>query len=616
MISVDATFEVETRAGRHEVRLASYLDPHAAETAETSAIAWIKSLRSARVDGAAFRDRFTVRGDSLWWFAELYLHRRRVVVSIFQTLLALEAMIEQERPVALTFRSGDRTVARVAALVAARYALRYQGPNGWLTARREHLKQTVQSAVDAGFARVNRLRRPSRRPRSLPQGSVAAFVYTAFWRSEPGTETYLGPILQELGNRVPHRHVCLVGIGPRVKYRQRRWRDRFAEFWDPNARELPVTPVATFGPTCRTPAWPRVWRDRRSVARALLASDDLRRAAVIRGYDAWPIVRDELIGLACLQFPWAARAMDEAGATLDALQPSVALTYAEAGVWGRALILEARRRHIPVVGAQHGFIHRHWLQYLHEPDELRPSSANEADRGFPLPDLTLVYDKFAVQHLVEAGRLPRSAIAVTGSPRLDALVEAAQQLTEDDLERMRRQVGARPGQRLVVLASKYIDEWDRTFAALVRAVGSMPDVHLTMKCHPADARAPYERLVEGAANCSVTGADTSLVVLTKAARLLVTVNSTAAIEAMALDTPALALSLPNYLSPFVEAGAIAGTTTASEIAPTLRALLDDDACRTRLATRRREFLTRYGMNPDGGAARRAADAVMQMAERS
>ena len=80
-----------------------------------------------------------------------------------------------------------------------------------------------------------------------------------------------------------------------------------------------------------------LWGGRHDVRRALEASDDIRDAAVIRGCDCWPIVREELAGIALLQWPWSARAMDEAGAALDALKPGVAVTYAEAGGWGRAL---------------------------------------------------------------------------------------------------------------------------------------------------------------------------------------------------------------------------------------------------------------------------------------
>ncbi|MBE3071849.1 MAG: hypothetical protein IMZ67_02640, partial [Acidobacteria bacterium] len=61
-----------------EVVLGTYLDARAAETAEREANQWIKSLRRALVDGVPLRDRFTHRGDSLWWFAELYLHKLHV----------------------------------------------------------------------------------------------------------------------------------------------------------------------------------------------------------------------------------------------------------------------------------------------------------------------------------------------------------------------------------------------------------------------------------------------------------------------------------------------------------------------------------------------------------
>ena len=75
--------------------------------------------------------------------------------------------------------------------------------------------------------------------------------------------------------------------------------------------------------------------------------------------------------------------MDEAGAALDALDPAAALTYAEAGGWGRAIVLECRRRGIPSAGLQHGFIYRHWLNYLHEPDEMIPDPDHAGGRGFP-----------------------------------------------------------------------------------------------------------------------------------------------------------------------------------------------------------------------------------------
>jgi hypothetical protein len=93
----------------------------------------------------------------------------------------------------------------------------------------------------------------------------------------------------------------------------------------------------------------------------------------------------------------------------------------------------------------------------------------------------------------------------------------------------------------------------------------------------------------------------------------VTANSTAAIEAMALDVPALVVGLPTNLTPFVEEGAMAGVATLHELAPALNAVIDDEAVRARLAERRRAFVDRYGMVPPPGASGRAAGVVAAFA---
>ena len=115
--------------------------------------------------------------------------------------------------------------------------------------------------------------------------------------------------------------------------------------------------------------------------------------------------------------------MDEAAAALDAIEPDVAVTYAEAGGWGRALALECRRRGIPLAGLQHGFIYRHWLNYRHEPDETLAGSREPVrSAASRFPAATLLFDEHAARHLSTAGRFPPRPLAVTGSARLDELV--------------------------------------------------------------------------------------------------------------------------------------------------------------------------------------------------
>ena len=87
----------------------------------------------------------------------------------------------------------------------------------------------------------------------------------------------------------------------------------------------------------------------------------------------------------------------------------------------------------------------------------------------------------------------------------------------------------------------------------------MPEIRLVIKPHPAEGAGavpggqPRRRQM-----WSWRRRRPDLGQLTAVASALVTANSTAAIEAMPLGVPALVVALPNNLSPFVEAGAMAG----------------------------------------------------------
>jgi hypothetical protein len=593
--------------GVRRVRLWDCLDAERAEKADRDANAWVKSLRHVAIEGLPFRERFTHRGDSLWWFAELYLHKMQVANRVFRTLLALEALVERERPSQIGADTSSPYVRLLARRVAERDGLVWIGGGRrlvppWLThvgiAARAHLFRAASA-----WARATKPAAPPAR-----RAAVAAFLHAAFWRGRE--EQYVGPVLRELEAALPAGEVAFVGLGPETSYRARTWHHRLSG--RRRRDHAPRTMVESFASASQMEPSRGVWRRRGAVFAALAGSEELRRAAVIKECDAWPLFEPALMGVAYLQFPWSAQVMDELGAALDALAPAAVVTYAEAGGWGRALVLEARRRGIASAGLQHGFIYRHWLNYLHEPDEMAPAPGNAGDAGFPFPTLTLLYDDFASAHLQSAGRFPPAALAVTGSARLDLLVQRAGLVTVDDMERTRRAVGAEEGQSVVVVAAKFT-QISRVFAQLVREAGDLPGVRLVVKPHPAETAAPYLSAAQGAGPVAIAPAGVDLADLTRIARLLVTVNSTAAIEAMVMGVPSLVLAMPNNLTPFVEAGAMAGVYEGHPIGPALRALLADDQARAELLRQSAAFMERYRVRSDGGAARRAAQAIVRLA---
>ncbi len=94
-----------------------------------------------------------------------------------------------------------------------------------------------------------------------------------------------------------------------------------------------------------------------------------------------------------------------------------------------------------------------------------------------------------------------------------------------------------------------------------------------------------------------------------------TVNSTVALDAAVLGIPALVIGLPNNLSPFVEAGIMAGVagTDTAETARALAQILYDEEFRQALARAQQAFLTRFHIRADGLAAERAAEAIVKLA---
>ena len=117
-------------AGERRVRLGDYLTPPASDRAKAVANHWIKSLRHAQVEHRSFRDRFTYRGDSLWWFAEIYLHKTRLVESIVETLESTAELIRTERPDSVSVIAGDNVTRLIVPDVARRLGVRSPGGDG------------------------------------------------------------------------------------------------------------------------------------------------------------------------------------------------------------------------------------------------------------------------------------------------------------------------------------------------------------------------------------------------------------------------------------------------------------------------------------------------------
>jgi len=294
---------------------------------------WIKRLRLVPFDGDSMRARFTYRGDSLWWFTELYLHKMRQLDIAVETVLALEAARDQHAPGRMRVSTVHPVVrsAAVAFAAATGQAVEIEGTAP--VARRASWNGLLVGLT----AQASRLR-PAFGRRRPPAGRIAAFVHTAFWRAAalsdtPEQEHYIGAVLAAIADRAGGDALTCVGVGPRRHFRARRW-------WDPIAGSGAgprVIPIEHLAPRASLTGALDMWRRRHDLAEGIVSGRAIRDAGVWHGYDLWPVLKHELEEAARVQWPWSARAMDEAGAALDALKPPAALTYASRATSGRSL---------------------------------------------------------------------------------------------------------------------------------------------------------------------------------------------------------------------------------------------------------------------------------------
>jgi hypothetical protein len=594
------------------------LGPGAAEEVDAAAVRWTKEWgRRPLVDGRSFRDLYSWKGVSLWWFAELFLHhsteatRRVRVIEVAHRLLDAEGPDEVEahglpddeaRLVSRTcvargvlFHGGKTRRPRTRSVADVRRRARWNAVKAWATSAKTAL---------AG---------PPPPPRA--GAPVALFLsHAAFWRERAADNgdaprTYehyfdrLIPALGEDGVLQPF----VVAVGPRAAFRRRGLGARLSEWlrWHaPGAGYVHVNryfdaAVARGARAGAERGW-RIW----SELAGLPAVDE---AFAHRGVSFADLSQADLAATLLLQIPWAIRSYEEMAAVLAAVRPAVVCLYAESSGWGRAALAACRAAGVPAMAVQHGILYRNYYSYVHEADE----------GDCPRPDRTAVFGEEARALLTEMGHYPPHELVITGSPRLDQLQEAARGW---DAGALRASLGVADGERLVVVASRFRgirrthQSIGSALGALLRAIDALGAVCL-IKPHPAEGEEDYARLIRetGARRTRVLPPATDLLRLLHAADALVTVESLSAVEALVLDKPILVLNAPTNLRVMVEAGVALAVPVGEDPTDRLHRILFDGGTREVLRAARERYRPQIAFGADGGATARILDLARRVA---
>lgn len=581
------------------------------DAVDMAAIAWAKEFgRRPLVSGRSLRELATWKGESLWWFAEIYLYytsRSPGHVRAIETALrVLEREAPQEvetlgLPAAEAVLVGRACVARGVLFEGPRqvpaFGLRLATARVSLRSRLNTLK-TVATSLKARLQGT-----PAVAPAALPR--VMFLTHAAFWRD--GREHYFGRLIPDV-QADPALDAFVIGVGPEAPFRHRgrgeAWRER-ARLRQAGAPFLPLSRWLA-APVLRETL--RATGEIRALWRSLKDTAGMREAFSHRGVSFADLAGPDLAGTLLLQLPWSVLVYEELRAVFAEAGPAELCLYAESSGLGRVAVAAARASGVRSLAIQHGILYPKYFSYRHDPDEA----------ASPLPDRTALFGEAAREFLVTEGRYPADSLVLTGSPRFDEIVTTTRGW---DRAALRARLGASADEKLLVVASRFrgivgYQSIGSAFAGFVGAVESLEGVRCIVKPHPAESPEGYEAVLResGATRTRLAPAGLSLLEMLHAGDALVTVESLSAVEALVAERPVLLLNTPTNLRELEDAGAALGVREGEDPAPALRALLFDAATQARLETARQRYLSRVACGIDGKATERLLELIRGVAK--
>ena len=598
------------------------LDEAGRDAVDEAAIAWTKQWgRRALVDGRSFRDLLEWKGVSLWWFAELYLHHSTESPRYVRLIDTLFRVFDARRPDEVEVQGLAADEALLVARVCTARGILFQGGARPARGRRLRvLRTSLESRLNLLKARATAAKAAiaGPGPAPAPDGrlTVLFLSHAAFWRERRDPETEQAAAYEHYFDRLipevaadPALRPFVVAVGPRAAFRRRGAGERLRDWARlPGHGDLPYVHVNRYTTAAVVREVARGTRQVRQAWRSLRRSPALFEAFSHRGVPFADLAEVDLAGTMLLQLPWAIRCYEEMAEVIASARPRVACLYAESSGWGRAALAACEAAGVPTVAVQHGILYPKYYSYRHDPDE----------GACPRPRRTAIFGEAAGRFLRAMGRYPPQGLVTTGSPKFDDLVRGAQ---ARDREALRRGLGVREGERLLVVASRFRpirrthQAIGPAFAAFVRAVESLPGVRAVVKPHPAEPPGAYDGVLreERAERVHVAPPGTDLLELLQAADALVTVESLSAIEALVLGRPVVVLNMPTHLRELVDQGVAVGVGAGEDPAPALRRVLFDAPTAAALAEARRRYLSDFAMGVDGRATARIVSLLRETA---
>lgn len=518
---------------------------------------WFKKWGDERIGNNTIKQLLEYRGISLWWFVDLWLVGGWGLPSFDEIYIALHRITNAIRgchPERIVLLSNDPLDDLVASAVALHLRVSYSWNLTLFQRTWYRFKQYISPRLLYTLRLVKMMLRGCLahllgRSKLRKEERIDLLCNTTSTTMNPldGTERIVQPLLDRASER---------GL-------------RFAALHMDFRRNLGLDTLF------KLPDYVVSWESFLSLSVLLEASREQRTIrrrwgaripGEICGIPAANLLSDRVSILLRYRIFDVVLALYMARQALMKIQPRCVFVTDEYDMWGRALVVAARRAGIRVVGIQHGIIDQGHVGYLYSKKEIA-SDGREESPFCPLPHVTAVHGTLSEATLRASGNYPSSAVCVTGS----LMLERAQKRVASSRQ-VRASLGL-PASGFVLVffgAAPSICPADQDHVeALCAAARLFPDITLILKPHPLDSSGQrrYKEIAKSAGVGAhvIVGADSWDLIA--ASDAVASFNSTIALDAMALERPHIHINLSGRpdLFQFVSEGGSVGVYDGKDL---------------------------------------------------
>ena len=325
---------------------------------------------------------------------------------------------------------------------------------------------------------------------------------------------------------------------------------------------------------------------------------EFQKAFLLDDANVWKAFEDSFWFYYSVQFPRLVKYIETGKRVHKIEKPDVIVFLADGPVPSRTFAAVAEKLQVSTILLMHG---------IHPPTKIY----------IPTCKYVAVWGQKFKDYNISKG-LNRQRVTVTGAPNYDALTKLE---SKGDL---RMELGLPASVLIVTFATQPFSEQMRrewTYEVL-RRMKELNEVLLIIRPHPREDPKIYRKFLREF-NTHIPSDKIKLMhgvnisKLLKASDLLITVNSTVALEANVIGTPVVTLNFMEEKDLFYsqEGGAV-GVENPEALTDVIHKALYDEKFKVRMAINRNEFLRKFSFNKDGGATERVAKLVMQVWEES